>query len=86
MPIMIRIFKLCALNMGQCGDIGLTELHKAASSLQQSGIPVASFFETRDPDEVDLMRSFSAIMSEAGLDFSIKSLAGLGVEWGAQAV
>lgn len=85
-PIMIRIFKLCALNMGQCGDIGLTELHKAASSMQQSGIPVASFFETREPDEVDLMRSFSAIMSEAGLDFSIKSLAGLGVEWGAQAV
>lgn len=84
-PVMLRLFKTCALSMGQPGDIGLTELHKAASSVQQSGIPIASFFQPREPDEVELMRSFAAIMSEAGLDFSVKTLAGLGVEWAEQA-
>ena len=84
-PMMMRLLKTCALGIGKPREMGLADLHRAASSMQQSCIPTASFFESRDPDEVDLMRSFAAIMSEAGLEFSVETLAGLGVEWGAQA-
>lgn len=83
-PMMMRILKLCALGMAKPGKINLGDLHTAASQMQQSGIPIAKFFETRDPDEVDLMRSFAAIMAEAGLEFRIDSLPGLGVEWETQ--
>lgn len=83
-PMMMRILKLCALGMAQPGKINLADLHTTASRMQQSGIPIASFFEARDPDEVDLMRSYAAIMAEAGLDFRVDSLAALGVELGAQ--
>ncbi|RVV97928.1 hypothetical protein EKE94_10685 [Mesobaculum littorinae] len=83
-PMMMRILKLCALGKSRPGVIDLRDFHKAASSMQQSGIPTASFFETREPDEVDLMRSYVAIMAEAGLEYRIDSLPGLGVEWGAQ--
>lgn len=84
-PMMMRLLKTCALGIGKPREMGLSDLHRAAASMQQSCIPTASFFETRDPDEVDLMRSFAAIMSEAGLEFGVETLAGLGVEWGAQA-
>ena len=83
--MMMRLLKMCTLGIGKPREMGLSDLHRAAASMQQSCIPTASFFETREPDEVDLMRSFAAIMSEAGLEFGVETLAGLGVEWGAQA-
>jgi hypothetical protein len=51
--------------------------------MQQSGIPTSSFFKTEEPDEVDILRSFTCTMGEAGLEFSIESLAGFDLVHGA---
>jgi hypothetical protein len=54
---------------------------RAARSQQQSGIPTSLFFENADPDEVELIRSFEAVMAESGLDFEVDTPAGFEVAW-----
>ena len=80
-PMMLRLFKACAIAARDSKQLTLATFVKAASNMQQSGIPVSSFFYDEEPDEVELHRSFASVMSEAGLDFPIQSIAGLEASW-----
>jgi hypothetical protein len=85
-PMMMRIIKLCILRAGSAAQLTIRDFRRAAQAMQQSGIPISSYFEKNDPDEVDLMRSFASVMAEAGLDFEANTLAGLEVAWDDRAV
>ena len=78
-PMMMRMIKLCILQAGSPTYLTIKDFRRAAKSMQQSGIPTSLFFESEEPDEIELMRSFSAVMAEAGLDFEVDTLAGLEV-------
>lgn len=80
-PMVLRILKLLVLIDETPRSLGLADFLRAARALQQSGVPAAAFFGDTEPDEVELMRSFAAVMSEAGLQFNVESLAALGVVW-----
>lgn len=80
-PIVLRLFKLCAISARASNKLTLAHFATAAGKMQQSGIPVSTFFKNDEPDEVELLRSFASIMSEAGLDFPIESIAGLQAFW-----
>lgn len=80
-PMMLRLFKSCAVSERVSKKLSLATFARAASKMQQSGIPVSSFFNDEEPDEVELHRSFASVMSEAGLDFPIQSIAGLEASW-----
>ncbi|WP_135502910.1 TniB family NTP-binding protein [Roseovarius aestuariivivens] len=82
-PVMMRVLKLSAMTKQEPQPLTLRELEIASRAMQQSGIPTASFFATEEPDEVDILRSFACTMSEAGLEFSVESLAGLDLTYGA---
>lgn len=84
-PMMMRMMKLCILQAGSSVHLTIVDFRRAARSMQQSGIPISLFFENEDPDEVELIRSFAAVMAEAGLDFEVDTLAGLEVAWGNKA-
>ena len=83
-PMMLRVLKLAALVDETPRSLGLADFLRAARAIQQFGIPAAAFFGECEPDEVELMRSFAVVMSEAGLKFNVESLAGLGVVWDTQ--
>ena len=82
-PVMMRLLKLCALKKQAPQTLELADFALAARAMQQSGIPTSSFFKTEEPDEVDILRSFTCTMGEAGLEFSIESLAGFALVHGA---
>ncbi|MAQ81966.1 MAG: hypothetical protein CMH12_01895 [Maritimibacter sp.] len=82
-PVMMRVLKLCALATREPRDLELADFALAARAMQQSGIPTSSFFIDEEPDEVDILRSFACTMAEAGLEFSVDSLAGLDLAHGA---
>ena len=84
-PMMMRMMKLCILQAKSSALLTIKDFRRAARSMQQSGIPTALFFENEEPDEIELMRSFSAVMAEAGLEFEVDTLAGLEVAWGHRA-
>ena len=83
--MMMRMMKLCILQAGSSVHLTIVDFQRAARSMQQSGIPTSLFFENEDPDEVELIRSFAAVMAEAGLEFEVDTLAGLEVAWGNKA-
>jgi hypothetical protein len=85
-PMMLRLFKSCAVSERVSRKLSLASFARAASKMQQSGIPVSAFFNDNEPDEVELHRSFASVMSEAGLDFPIQSLAGLEASWAESAL
>lgn len=82
-PVMMRLLKLCAFNKQAPQSLELGDFEVAARAMQQSGIPTSSFFEAEEPDEVDILRSFACTMGEAGLEFSVESLAGFDFAHGA---
>ncbi|MDO5758351.1 MAG: TniB family NTP-binding protein [Rhodobacterales bacterium] len=82
-PVMMRVLKFCALAKQEPRTLMLRDFETAARAMQQSGIPTASFFAKQEPDEVDILRSFACTMSEAGLEFSVESLAGVDLAYGA---
>lgn len=82
-PVVMRLLKACVFGKQPPQVLGLAELAMAARATQQSGIPLSLFFAESEPDEVDILRSFATTMSEAGLEFSVDSLAGLELANGA---
>lgn len=80
-PMVTRLLKSVAVSTEQTRQIGLSDLRRAAKTMQQSGIPISKFFSDEEPDEIELMRSFAGTMSEAGLEFSVETLTGLGAAW-----
>ncbi|WP_134679440.1 ATP-binding protein [Paracoccus ravus] len=61
--------------------IRLADLRRGAAAMQQSGIRVSSFFESNEPDETDLVRSYAIVMHEAGLNFELSTDVGLKAYW-----
>lgn len=76
-PMMLRILKILALSSKSPAPISLEDFAAAAAKMQQSSIPISSFFKTEEPDETDLFASFASVMSEAGLDYDVETVFGL---------
>ena len=68
-PMMMRMMKLCILQASSPTCLSIKDFRRAAKSMQQSGIPTSLFFQNKEPDEIELMRSFAAVMAEAGTQF-----------------
>ncbi|MBI6630738.1 TniB family NTP-binding protein [Pontibaca salina] len=63
-PMMMRLMKLSVLQASSKPRLTSENFRRASCSMQQSGIPASLFFDNEEPDEVDLLRSFAAVMAD----------------------
>jgi hypothetical protein len=76
----LRILKAALLRAAET-PFSLDLLRTVAKGLQQRPIAPMTFFQDELPEDALLIRSYAAIMAEAGLTFDVHTPEGLQVMW-----
>jgi hypothetical protein len=79
-PRALRILKGALLRASHA-PLSCDLLQTAAKELQQRPISPQTFFQEEVPEDALLIRSYAAIMAEAGLTFDVHTPSGLQVKW-----
>ncbi len=79
-PVALRILKAALLRAAET-PLSMDLLRTVAKGLQQRPISPLSFFQGEMPEDALLIRSYAAIMAEAGLAFDVHTPDGLQVKW-----
>jgi hypothetical protein len=79
-PVALRILKTALLRAAEA-PLSLDLMRTVAEGLQQRPIAPLTFFQDELPEDALLIRSYAAIMAEAGLAIDVQTPAGLQVKW-----
>jgi hypothetical protein len=79
-PVALRILKSALLRAAEA-PLSMDLLQTVAKGLQQRPIAPLTFFQDDLPEDALLIRSYAAIMAEAGLTFDVHTPDGLQVKW-----
>jgi hypothetical protein len=79
-PVALRILKATLLRAAEA-PFSMDLLRTVAKGLQQRPIAPLTFFQDELPEDTLLIRSYGAIMTEAGLPFDVHTADGLQVKW-----